>query len=322
MLNRNTLIGAAVAYTLMAAQAEGAGVTDLDDARESANADATDTDETKAQRKARLAAAEAQAKKIAEDGTMLPDELVGLAQREIKECWKEFANKGGVWDLRLKVKGKLSNISKHILNIAKECAIAASTRGAGDPDYDYIKVAGRMFRNAMAQAENSLRGTLDFTDDEAEAKLDSFLSGSWNVYKSQVKTSFDSGLDPKDFDTIYKLNEAAKEAKKQKNGGGAGKGRAEADSDEDEGDEDEGSEDRDTPPETQIADYVVNTQYAKAHGALVLMLRTLGTCSFDKHEDRIAGILNVACKELAKLTLPAKQGEQVQQAPIAQASEA
>src|SRR5688572_27709355 len=98
MMTRN-LLTLAVCGLLNPEPAEG-GIVDLNLARNAQEADADlDTDEAKAERAARLTAADATAKKQANDGTALPDEIVGLAQREIKECWKEFSDKGGVWDL-------------------------------------------------------------------------------------------------------------------------------------------------------------------------------------------------------------------------------
>jgi hypothetical protein len=310
MFTRNVL--ALVVNGLLNPEPAEGGIVDLNLARNAVEADEDlDSEEAKAERTARLTAADATAKKQANDGTALPDEIVGLAQREIKVCWQEFSDKGGVWDLTQKVRSKLSNISQHILNIAKACAAAAYDRTVGDVDADYVKLAGKMFRNAMAQAELSLRASVDLTEEDGEKKLDAFLVGSWNVYKSTLNTAMGGGFDPRDYDSIYKMQQAVKAAKAEKNGAGEGKGRGAgkgADDDAvaaDSDDNDEPAAERtDAPGDDDLADYIVNKQYAKGHGALQLLLRTLGNVDWDKHEDKVSNILNMATKECAKLTLP------------------
>jgi hypothetical protein len=273
-----------------------------------------ETDQHKADRKARLATEEAKARKAANDGTAIPDELVGLAQREIKECWKEFAGTGGVWDLTQKVKSKIRTISQHILNIAKECAVHAYERCEGNDDADPIKLAGSMFRNAMASAELALRASLDLSNDDAEKQLDAFLSGSWNVYKSQVKSGFDAGFDPKDYDSIYAITKAIKAAKEAKSTGTR---------DDDKGDKDDtksskGSEAAMTVDE--VAD-VVDGGSAPVHQAVLMLLKSVKfAASNAEHTDKVANILNLARREIDKLSM-VKPGEQSAQ-PAKTAAEA
>jgi hypothetical protein len=321
MMNRNlvTAIGAVLAAE--AAKLEGGSPpADLTLARTAAEAEADDhSPEAIQARKARLAAAQANAIKQAADGTALPDEIVGYAINQMRECWKEFDGKDGVYDLTKRARAKLASISQHILGIAKKCAVAAYERSLGTPDADYVKLAGAMFRNAMAQAENSLRATIDFTDEEAEEKLDNFLTSSWNVYKSQVNSAMNAGMDPRDHDTIYKLNQAAKAAKELKNSGGQGKGRKEKETEttaqtaDDGGEEATAADSADrTETETEsdsLADYIVNIQYAKGHAATDLLLTTLGRIDWDKHEDQCVNIINLLVKELNKLTLPEREPE-------------
>lgn len=294
-------------------------------------AEVPETDEDKQARKARLDHAREQAAKAANDGTAVPDALMGLAQKEIQVCWKEFAGKDGVFDAVKRARKGMANISAHILNIAKACAVAAYERASG-PDDDAIKLAGRLFRNAMGAAESSLRGSLDLTDDDAEERLDEFLRSSWNVYKSQAKSGFDAGLDPKDYDSLYGIVKAVK-AKKEATATGT---RTDANKDEgtdsqpnqgaqdaqangeeapatDADDATEGTDEEqepgDTTPDTQaLSDgsevEIIAQGNAKIRGALILFHRAVHSVNLDdgNNEERLVNILRHAAREINKLT--------------------
>lgn len=340
MFNRNLLIAVKAALNTDASEEGQTGVNLTALAQE---AEVPETDEDRQARKARLDRSREQAAKASNDGTAMPAELLGLAQQEIQVCWKEFSGKDGVYDAVKRAKKGMANISGHILNIAKACAVAAYERQT-KPDDDPIKLAGSMFRNAMAAAESSLRGSLDLGDDEAEAKLDSFLTSSWKVYQSQAKQGFDAGLDPKDYDSIYGITKAVKAIKEAKSTGtrtDKAKDEKPADSTEgsattpeatsakaaegteddettDEGEDDigEGYTGDDTSDSQALADGsevdIIAQGNAKVRGALILLHRAVHAVDtdVDNHEERLVNILRMATREVNKLTMDAIDLEQ------------
>jgi hypothetical protein len=305
-------------------------------------AEVPETDEERAARKARLDRSRELAAKAAGDGTAMPAELLGIAQQEIQVCWKEFADKGGVYDAVKRARKGMANISAHILNIAKACAAEAYKRAESQgPDFDVIKLAGSMFRNALGAAESSLRGSLNLADDEAEAKLDSFLQSSWKVYTSKVRQGFESGLDPKDYDSVYALEKATKAVKEAKATGtrtdkdagqegqqpptegqegttaSAEEGEQGAATDADAAGEAQEEPQGDTTPDTQaLSDgsevEIISQGSAKIRGALILLHRAVHGVDIDvdNHEERVTNILRMATREINKLMRDAEEIEQ------------
>ena len=278
-------------------------VVDLGAAQEAASAINTESPEDVELRKARLKKAEEDARKQATDETQVPDTLLGLAQREIKDAWKEFSGKGGAWEHMQKAREKLVSISGHILNIAREACKAAHERMGANPDGDELaKLASRLFRNAMAQAELSLRATLDLTDAEAETKLDAFLNSSWAVYKSKARKGLEGGFDARDFDTLNQLDKAVQQAKTNSNTGTRNDGKG-----------------KDAPTDNQIktqamdASELVAKGSGKVQGAVtqfLLAVRSLHIEDGSDNEEKVIGIINNATRELNKLTM-GKEGEKV-----------
>lgn len=323
------MLNAAVCAALNQEQEGGGSQEPVNLSQLAETAEAPETEEDRQARKARLDRAREQAAKAASDGTAMPPELLGLAAQEIKVCWEEFAGRDGVYDNLKKVSKKMANIAGHILNVAKACAAAAFTRLEGQPDADPIKLAGAMFRNAMAAAEQGLRGSLDLTDDEAEAKLDLFLSKSWAVYKSQAKSGFDAGLDPRDHESLYSVVKAVKASKEAKS-----TGTRTDDKPKDEGVQDATQGAQDAAQEAQAADSddtgepQENTQEprqysdseseiiaqgnVKVQGALILLHKAVHAVDLDdgNNEERLVNILRAMTREIAKLSTRRDDGSQ------------
>jgi hypothetical protein len=270
--------------------ADPAKVIDLGAAIDADNAIRPESQEDIQKRKERLQKAKEQSEREANDKTSVPDSLIGLAQREIKECWKEFSGKGGVWELQKRAREKLGNISSHILSIAKAACRAAEERYKEDNKVDVAKLASAMFRNAMAQAEASLRGSLDLTEEEAEAKLDAFLNSSWAVYKSKAKKGLDGGFNANDFGTLNQMDEAVKQAKKAASTGT----RDDSPKDKPQGEAEVKTDVMDTAE-------IVAKDSGKVQGAVTAFLLAVRSADIETHEDRITNIVNNACKELVKL---------------------
>jgi hypothetical protein len=281
------------------------------------SAEEPETEDSIQARRARLQAGEAAAKAVAGDGTAMPDALIEKAKAEILVCWQEFAGQGGVYDLQKQAQKKLRNISQHILTIARECAAVAWDRTHSDPRLDFGKLASSMFRNAIAMAELYLRGTLDLAAPEAEAKLDSFLAGSWRNYTNQVRAATEAGFDPRDHDTIYALRAAVQAAKEaastgtrddgstedtagaqqqgQANGAQAATGEAPA------ADQESKEEQRDGLDWSELG--AIAQGSAKIQSALILLHQAIHGTKLDEGnaEERVTNILNVAVREITKL---------------------
>jgi hypothetical protein len=270
--------------------ADPAKVIDLGAAIDADNAIRPESQEDVQKRKERLLKSEEQMKKDANDKTSVPDSLIGLAQREIRECWKEFSGKGGVWELQKRAREKLGNISDHILSIAKAACTAAEERHKEDAKVDVAKLASAMFRNAMAQAEASLRGSLDLTEEEAEAKLDAFLNSSWAVYKSKAKKGLDGGFNANDYPTLNQMDEAVKQSKKASSTGTR-----------DDSAKDKPKGDADVKTDVMDTAEIVAKDSGKVQGAVTNLLLNIRAADLETHEDKLVNILNNAAREIGKL---------------------
>jgi hypothetical protein len=228
------------------------------------------------------------------------EEVLAVANAEVKECWKAWSGRGGAFEHLKKAREKIASISVHILNIGKAACKAAYGRTDMTED-EQQRFAAQLYEYALDTAEASLRATIDPTEGDTLEMFEEFKKSSWNTYKSQVRGGLKAGFNLDDFKSVGELNKAVAQGKAG-NGGQAPNPQATG-----------GTPNAETRTPAQVkslfmdvAEQATKGADGEIQGAVTHLLTSLGQVPreiFDDEEkaEKIVNLLNNAAKEILKL---------------------